>query len=156
MTEVLIPPESLNEFLRGYLVAALWSTNDNSEPNGGDPLDANYDIDSIDQASVAGARDECKSFMQSNWPDLLEYAARRTYDPSNGTVRDYAGHDFWLTRCGHGAGFWDRGLDELGDRLADAARACKEQDIYVGDDGKLYIMGFENYVSPEQSERQAK
>lgn len=27
------------------------------------------------------------------------------------------GHDFWLTRNRHGAGFWDRGLGERGDYL---------------------------------------
>lgn len=149
MTEVLTPRSELDiavdEFMRGYLVAALWSTNDNSEPNGGDPLDNNCSIEDIDPASVAGATNDCRAFIKSNWGDLKEYAARRVIDSSQGTVWDYAGHDFWLTRCGHGAGFWDRGLDELGDRLADAARACKEQDIYIGDDGKLYIMGFENY-----------
>jgi hypothetical protein len=26
-------------------------------------------------------------------------------------------HDFWLTRERHGAGFWDRGLGELGEEL---------------------------------------
>jgi hypothetical protein len=36
------------------------------------------------------------------------------------------GHDFWLTRNGHGAGFWDRGLGELGERLSAAARVYGE------------------------------
>lgn len=51
---------------------------------------------------------------------------------------DRAGHDFWLTRNGHGAGFWDRGMGKLGDRLADAARAYGSVDLYVGDDKKIY------------------
>lgn len=49
------------------------------------------------------------------------------------------GHDFFLTRCGHGAGFWDRGLGELGDWLTDRANRYGEQDAYVGDDGRLYV-----------------
>ena len=144
-TPVVIPPEYLDEFLRGYLVAALWSTNDNSEPSGGDPLDDNYDVSDIDPASVAGARDECEDFMRANWQDLLEYAERRKYNAHEGTVWDHAGHDFWLNSNGHGVGFWDRGLDELGDRLSAACKAIGESDIYVGDDGKLYISGFEGY-----------
>lgn len=32
------------------------------------------------------------------------------------------GHDFWLTREGHGTGFWDRGNGAMGDRLADKAK----------------------------------
>ena len=30
---------------------------------------------------------------------------------------ELAGHDFALTRNGHGAGFWDRGLGAIGDML---------------------------------------
>ena len=46
---------------------------------------------------------------------------------------DYSqmGHDLYLTRCGHGAGFWDRGLNELGDRLTQAAES-------IGNDEHLY------------------
>lgn len=32
------------------------------------------------------------------------------------------GHDFILTRNGHGTGFWDRGLGELGDTLTKWAK----------------------------------
>lgn len=39
---------------------------------------------------------------------------------------EQVGHDFWLTRNHHGAGFWDRGLGELGDRLTKAAHAYGE------------------------------
>jgi hypothetical protein len=52
------------------------------------------------------------------------------------------GHDLWLTRNGHGAGFWDRNelkKDGLGDKLSDIARKMGEKDPYVGDDGKVYI-----------------
>ena len=33
------------------------------------------------------------------------------------TSAELAGHDFALTRNGHGTGFWDRGLGEMGDML---------------------------------------
>ena len=33
------------------------------------------------------------------------------------------GDDFWLTREGHGAGFWDRGNGPQGDRLAELTKA---------------------------------
>lgn len=44
------------------------------------------------------------------------------------------GHDFYLTREGHGAGFWDRGLGDLGDyltRIADSYGSAAE----LTDDG---------------------
>ena len=53
-----------------------------------------------------------------------------------------AGHDFWLNRNGHSAGYWSRyALEEMGIgvRLARAAMAFGEAEIYVGDNGKLYV-----------------
>ena len=52
---------------------------------------------------------------------------------------DYAGHDFWLTRNGHGAGFWDRGLGEAGKKLTDAAHAFGECNLYLGDDDVIHL-----------------
>jgi hypothetical protein len=49
------------------------------------------------------------------------------------------GHDFWLTRNRHGAGFWDRGLGDLGDKLTAAAHTYGESNLYVGDDGQVYV-----------------
>jgi hypothetical protein len=50
-----------------------------------------------------------------------------------------AGHDFWLTRNGHGAGFWDRGLGDLGDELTAISKKFGELSPYQGDDGKVYL-----------------
>ncbi|MBN9237284.1 hypothetical protein QFZ88_005590 [Mesorhizobium sp. YL-MeA3-2017] len=48
-----------------------------------------------------------------------------------------AAHDFWLTRCGHGAGFWDEDWPEPhASRLDFAARAFG---VYVGDNGMIYL-----------------
>jgi hypothetical protein len=54
-----------------------------------------------------------------------------------------AGHDFWLTRNGHGAGFWDRNYNPSPlyyacQNLSGAAKAWGEASLYVGDDGLLY------------------
>lgn len=52
-------------------------------------------------------------------------------------------HDLWLTRNGHGAGFWDDpeyyGGQENADMLSKIATEMGEQHAYVGDDGKIYI-----------------
>ena len=55
-----------------------------------------------------------------------------------------AGRDFYLTRCGHGAGFWDGDWPEHGDTLTQASEAFGEVEPYVGDDGFIYIVGEEN------------
>ena len=57
---------------------------------------------------------------------------------------DQAGHDFFLSRNGHGSGFSDRDPAWYGgqqDALQDAARAFGETDLYEGDDGLIYSMG---------------
>jgi len=50
--------------------------------------------------------------------------------------------DVWLTRNGHGAGFWDRGaLDArgLGDALSDHAKTFGTSDVYIGDDMRIHL-----------------
>lgn len=69
--------------------------------------------------------------------DFLSYC-QRTGIPLSDLDVNQTGHDIWLTMQGHGAGFWDRGLGELGDRLT---AACKtfSADCYVGDDGLVHL-----------------
>ena len=52
-----------------------------------------------------------------------------------------AGHDFWLTRNGHGAGFWDGDWTLHGDALTTASEAAGSLGVYEGDDGSLCIDG---------------
>jgi hypothetical protein len=48
-------------------------------------------------------------------------------------------HDFWLTRNRHGAGFWDRGLGDVGKKLTELAHSCGERSVYLGDDNLVYF-----------------
>ena len=123
---------NLENFLRGYITAALWSSTDNADDTGGEPLDANYGPDDIEHETLDRMREDCTDFIASNAEDLAKYAELYTRGREYG-IEDCAGHDFWLTRNGHGVGFWDRGLGALGDRLADAARVYREFDLYVTD-----------------------
>ena len=50
---------------------------------------------------------------------------------------EYFGPDYWLTRNGHGVGFWDRGLDDLGDRLTERAESEGEKHVFINDDNLL-------------------
>lgn len=50
-----------------------------------------------------------------------------------------AGHDFWLTRSGHGAGFWDGDWPEpAASTLDKASKEFGNVDLYVGDDGQIH------------------
>lgn len=114
-------------FTTAYIEAALWSSTDNATPSGGAPLDDNYSVYLLAPETLAEMEADCAKFQAANAEDL---AVGDT---------DRGGHDFWLTRCGHGAGFWDGDWPEpQATRLTDAAHAFGNYDLYVGDDGKIY------------------
>jgi hypothetical protein len=131
----------LRDFVKGYMICALWAETDNADDSGGEPLDANYDIDDIHATSLDSILTECADFVISNHDDLIAYARTVQRKGDSAGPWEFAGHDFWLTRNGHGCGFWDRDgiADELGERLSEASRAAGESDVEVGDDGSLHF-----------------
>ena len=92
----------------------------------GKPLDANYDLDDLAPETLAKVVEDCQAFQRDNAVDI-------------GDQYERAGHDFWLTRNRHGAGFWDGDWEEaVGERLTAASHAFGEIDWYIGDDGLIY------------------
>jgi hypothetical protein len=120
------------QFIAAYKTAALWSSTDSE----GEPLDADYGSSDFHEDTAKKLQENCEKFIKDNAADLALYAAKVESEDWPGYV--WAGHDFWLTHNGHGVGFWDRNLGELGDRLTKAAQAYPEIDLYVGDDGKIH------------------
>lgn len=114
----------MESFLDAYIACALWSSTDDD----GEPLDSGYDPEDISAEALASMAEDCAQFEAANADDLAQAGS----DAQNG-------HDFWLTRNGHGAGFWDRGYGDVGGRLTDAAHVWGSVDIYIGDDDKLHI-----------------
>lgn len=106
----------------GYLECALWSSTDES----GASLD---EIASFAPEAEAGALEDCQDFVRQ----CTGAGIRITQDPAQ------VGHDLWLTRNRHGAGFWDRGLGTIGERLTQIAHCMGSRDAYVGDDGQVYF-----------------
>lgn len=121
----------VDAFFDAYVECALWSSVEygaDGEYHGA--MDQNYGpVLDIDPESLAEMRAECEAFVLAEWDDL------QAADASAGQH----GHDFWLTRNRHGAGFWDRGYGAVGDRLTAAAHAYGSSDLYVGDDGAVYV-----------------
>lgn len=134
----------LDEFTRQYVETALWSSHDEADEQGGDPMDENYGIEDIHPDSLAAMAEDCRAFQESFGDFIAD-------DPSR------AGHDFWLTRNGHGAGFWDGDWDEpyvkpqgsefhpetgryrtVGDYLTAMSEPYGSCDLYVGDDGMIH------------------
>lgn len=130
MIESLATEQCIETTLRSYIECALWSSMDNADESGGEPLDANYGPDDIADEALESMREDVTDFLQACWDDGLDLSSIEA---------DQIGHDLWLTRNHHGAGFWDRGLGDLGDELTKRAHAYGSSDIYVGDDGLLYL-----------------
>jgi hypothetical protein len=127
----------VDEMLQGYIECALWSSIDEQpDGNGGPPLDENYGPEDISDELMASMREDCQDFYDANWSQLVAYAIEMSR-PGEWTGGNMAGHDFWLTRNGHGAGFWDRGLGELGRRLTDAAHVYGSVYLYAHN-GQIY------------------
>lgn len=113
----------MDAFTRQYFETALWSSSDNSDDSGGEQLDKNYDVGDIADETRWQMIADCADF-QTRFGHL--------YDDS-----EQAGHDFWLSRNGHGTGFFDRDTEHA-DELQAAAESYGEFNLYVGDDGEIH------------------
>lgn len=124
--------DALNGMTDGYLTALLWTSNrwsqDDSAESGGDEsyLDAGYGVADVTDEFRARVLDHLLSVVVAHPLAVRLYGARRGFSAATGPVAeegrwDYFGHDYLLTRDGHGAGFWDRGMGELGDYLDEIA-----------------------------------
>lgn len=119
-----------SDFLAGYIAALLWSSPDEVE---GGALDLNGYPTSTQAADKCRA--DCRAFFDANYSLLIQAA------DFDGYSWQHAGHDFALTRNGHGAGYWDGDLpDHIGDALTAAAQDAGECWPYIGDDGQVYIV----------------
>ncbi len=133
----MTPRQMIDTFTAAYIEAALWSTLDESDDSGGEPLDANYSGDDLAPETLASMVADCARFQEENTDDIWAEGACKF--ASDYTPSERAGHDFWLNRNGHGCGFWDGDWKEPhASRLDAAARAFKQVDLYVGDDGLIY------------------
>lgn len=109
-------------FVQAYVECALWSSiGDNDEP-----LEKNYNWTHLAPETLSKIIEDCKQFQEK--ANLDNYPI------------GHAGHDFWLTRNRHGAGFWenDFGTEEQCKELTKLAHSFGECWLHVHR-GKLYI-----------------
>lgn len=121
--------QELDAFTLGYIRCALWSSNDESDPLGSEYLDECYSIADITPEDLQEMKSDCAAFQEKCKALLAE----------SGLSASTAGNDFWLTRTHHGAGYWDRGLGDVGRKLTDAAKSWGDCDLFVGRDGKIHL-----------------
>ena len=95
----------------------------------GGPDNPDFDDAELSEEAREDIRAECHSFFR-RFGCYLE---------NEGQSPAQMGHDFWLTRNGHGAGFWDGDWPIYGDTISKASEGYGQLDAYLGDDGLIYF-----------------
>ena len=103
-------------------------------------LNPDYTVDDVSPEVESELKDRISSFVETYSAEVHAYIEAIT---TSLTSRDeawvYFGHDYALTCNRHGAGFWDRGMGEVGEELTAAAVAESGFSLYPGDDNLLYL-----------------
>ena len=129
----------LSDFHMGYIKCALWiGDGENSIDNS--PL---WDVDNLHPDTLLAMIADCDRFFADNshlWHPEDELGAVDYDCIPDPDLDSRAGHDFYLSRNGHGSGFFD-GEEFYGDscdELQEIARSYGTVDLYIGDDGLIY------------------
>lgn len=112
--------------LTSYFQAAEWTEDLKSEK---------IDIDSWNKAY-----NECYKFIQDFMISEHYKNSKFIMDWDSQNMVSQFGHDFWLTRNGHGSGFWDREeiWGDCADFLSELAKSSGERYASV-ENGSLFI-----------------
>ena len=121
------------QFINAYIEAALWSGTDLSSGDENSSYedtfeDEGYTPDDISPELMSHIKDNCYSFFNMMKQQI-------------GTNYEQAGHDFWLTRNGHGAGFWDR-PEVYGEKEAKLLTATSKdfgEENWYSDDDQIHL-----------------
>jgi hypothetical protein len=125
---------NIDEIVDSYLETALWSEEENP-----DMKDTNFSIYDFDEESRIEATKDIKEFINKAG-NLIKGLDERTI-----------GHNFWLNRNGHGAGFWDLKLGKRGDILSDLASSFGNKYVFPNSEGNtVHIESKQIKESPRQ------
>lgn len=121
-----------NATVGAYLAAAVWTATDDD----GNPLDREFNEGDFSPEARIQALTDLQVFMGVYQELLDEHPAWNRGIHGD----DDVAHDFWLTRNGHGRGFWDKPemYGDFMDALTAEARKFGERHVYVGD-GQLHF-----------------
>lgn len=117
---------AVHAMLVGYVTCAFWSDGQGRDTEGayvavnGEPLTPEAWTDALQDIAA---------FVHGNLADLIA---------TGEADWEQHGHDFWLTRNGHGAGFWDRGYPhDVAERLSGASRVYGAVNLVLEPDADL-------------------
>ena len=129
MSTQAVPGLDFEAEFQQYVETALWASIDEQpDGNGGPPMDDTYGPTDLTADALASMRADLQDFIDGADADALAFWVDQL---GTGQI----GHDFWLTRNGHGAGFWDRFMDEPGERygriLTEQAKPYGESHLWA-------------------------
>jgi hypothetical protein len=122
---------NIDEIVKYYLEAALWTEQERLEE----------DLEDNDFTIYSFSDDDKKVIKEE-----IEWFISNIGDSINLMTDDQLGYDLWLTRNGHGAGFFDRNYPKKDEQILN--KLCDElgfADIYVGDDNNIYYESCDKY-----------
>lgn len=119
--------ETIEEIKKGFVDALLLA----------------YEWEDASVADEAAALiDKLISRFVDDFPGLCDHPEdfrTASYNPAEGTLREYLGHDLALSALRTGTGFHDKRYGDL-DKFLMAWCDCRPQlEPYLGDDGKVYF-----------------
>ena len=152
--------KDLNEILKGYLEAAFWteeerlrkdyeeSSYDEDEYNEDEEDEDESEIDKLirlknqferlpfDSFISQGLDEDLKIDSYLDIKKFIQLAGKEAVEEAIGDQGLFRlGMDIWLTRNGHGSGFFDHSYnDDNEKKLMDAGRSLKSVDLYITDD----------------------
>jgi hypothetical protein len=150
--------DQINVILRGYLACALWTEEEELNPLPDEPEDDEDDYDDEDEmdrlvrtTANPQVQQQHQGYTVDSFTDDSKIQAYLDIKKFLGLAGEEAvwymvadqgferlGHDIWLTRNHHGAGFFDHSFDdEIEQPLINAGHALGEIQIHVNDDGML-------------------
>ena len=128
----------IKKIMDNYLECAIWTDEERLKEENTEGYEGDEVKDIIPEAdlTISNFSDNSKIKAYQDIKLFLKYAG----DAVDGIDEEQLGHDIWLSRNGHGAGFFDRGYDDKIEKiLMDSAHKIGSADIYLGDDGLLYF-----------------
>lgn len=124
-----------NLFTTAYEETLLWSESDEEGENFEDRED------DLSSEAVCNIVTDCAGFLAEAYERIIQ-AADSMRNGTEEAVIKQAGHDFCLTRNGHGAGFWDGDWPQPhAQALTEMAKAYSTQGLFEDEDGTLYTHG---------------
>jgi hypothetical protein len=115
-----------------YIYTMLWSEPRSAEDDSS--ILNTHSVDELDVGARATVRAEVSQFLFA----LVTSGDAKALEMV-GENPEQAAHDLFMTRNGHGCGFWDGDWEPCGDVLTRIAKDMGEQHAYIGDDDYVYV-----------------